>query len=160
VTLPQSPPVTFVDTSVLCNILDVPTKSDDAEQVRAEARSRRADGERFVIPATAIIETGNHIANAKQGDRRAAAQRFVQLIAAVRAGEEGWVLHEFGWDDAFLGAVCEGATTGQPFVDLAGNGQMGAGDLAILVDRDRFRRDTVFKNVRIWTLDVRLMGYA
>lgn len=152
--------VTFVDTSVLCNILDVPMMCESSAAVKAEAGTRLAAGERFVLPVTAVIETGNHIANVKQGDRRAAAERFVRLIESVRAGAPNWVLHEIEWDDAFLAALCAGSTTGQPFVDLAGHGLLGAGDVAILVERDRFKARSAHLDVRIWTLEATLGAYA
>ncbi len=152
--------VTFVDTSVLCNLLDVPLMSDDSAAVKAEARQRRDDGERFVLPLTAVIETGNHIANVKQGDRRAAAERFVRLIDAVRSGGTQWVLHEVEWDDAFLHALCTGSTTGQPFVDLAGHGLLGAGDVAILVERERYKSRSAHLDVHIWTLERKLGAYV
>jgi hypothetical protein len=152
--------VTFVDTSVLCNLLDVPLMSDRSAEVKAEARARGEHGERFVLPVTAVIETGNHIANVKQGDRRAAAERFVGLIQAIREDHTSWVLHEVEWDDAFLVALCAGSTTGQPFVDLAGHGLLGAGDVAILVERERFKARSAHLDVRIWTLEATLGAYA
>ena len=56
----------MIDTSVLCEMLQVPGKSNPARgaEVRAEIDRRWRDGERFVIPITAVIETGNHIAQA------------------------------------------------------------------------------------------------
>lgn len=152
--------VTFIDTSVLCNILDVPMMCEASAAVKTEASARLAAGERFVLPVTAVIETGNHIANVKQGDRRAAAERFVGLIEAVRAGAANWVLHEIEWDTTFLAALCEGSTTGQPIVDLAGNGLLGAGDVAILVERARFQARSAHLDVRIWTLEATLGAYA
>jgi hypothetical protein len=158
--MPITSVVTFLDTSVLCNILDVPMMSDDSAAVKAEAGTRHAAGERFVVPVTAVIETGNHIANVKQGDRRAAAERFVRLIETVRTGTTAWVLHEIEWDEAFLAALCAGATTGQSFVDLAGHGLLGTGDVAILVERDRFRANSAHLDVQIWTLEATLGAYA
>jgi hypothetical protein len=152
--------VTFVDTSVLCNILDVPLMSDHSAEVKAEARERGERGERFVLPVTAVIETGNHIANVRQGDRRAAAARLVSLIQAIREHHPSWVLHEVEWDDAFLTALCAGSTTGQPFVDLAGNKLLGAGDVAILVERERFKSRSAHLDVRIWTLEATLSAFA
>jgi hypothetical protein len=128
--------------------------------VKAEAKVRQQRGERFVIPVTAVIETGNHIANVKSGDRRGAADRFVRLLRAVRDGVQHWVLHEVEWDGAFLDDFCAGSVTKQPFLDLAGNGQLGGGDVAILVERERYRARSAFKTVQIWTLDDGLRSYG
>jgi hypothetical protein len=152
--------VTFVDTSILCNILRVPNKCSDHEAVLSEAQARQARGELFIIPVTAVVETGNHIAQVRTGDRRAAAERFVGLIDAVRAETRPWVLHEVEWDSSFLVALCNGSTTGQSFIDLAGNGQLGGGDVAILVERDRYRQRTAYRTVQLWSLDAGLQAYS
>lgn len=146
---------------MLCELIGVPAKSQGPEEIQAEFRQRAKDNEAFVLPITALIETGNHIAQAA-GDRRGAAARLVKLMEAAGRNEEPFVLHETTWDTGFLDGLCQGDATGQPLVDLAGNGQMGTGDLAILVERDRFVRASSFRrqDVTIWTLDVALQGYA
>jgi hypothetical protein len=151
--------VTFVDTSVLCELLQVPGKCQQHQDVRDEFERRIDAGEQFVIPITAVIETGNHIAQAGAGDRRAAADRFCKLLEAARSGESPFAVHEPSWDDAFLSELCGGNATGEPFVDLAGSGRMGAGDVAILVERDRFRAGSAYIDVDIWTLEAILGAY-
>jgi hypothetical protein len=151
--------VTFVDTSILCELLQVPGKSQQHEMVRAEFERRIELGERFVIPITAIIETGNHIAQAG-GDRRAAADRFCKLLASAASGEAPFVTNQESWDAGFLEELRSGDHTGQQFIDLAGNGQMGAGDVAILVERDRYRARSAYRTVGIWTLENVLSAYA
>jgi hypothetical protein len=151
--------VTFLDTSILCELLEVPGKCQQHETVRGEFQRRADEGERFVIPITAVIETGNHIAQASR-DRRRAAERFCKFLAAARGGEAPFVVHQPSWDDDFLRELCDGDGTAQSFVDLAGNGQMGAGDVAILVERDRYRAASAFREVGIWTLETALGAYA
>lgn len=153
--------VTFIDTSVLCELLEVPGKSQRSAEVQAELVVREAGGERFVIPVTAVIETGNHIAQAAR-DRRAAAERMVRLLRAARGSEVPYIFNELSWDDELLDALCRGDSTEQTFVDLAGNGLMGAGDVAILVERDRFVARTGYsrQEVRIWTLEAVMGAYA
>lgn len=153
--------VTFIDTSVLCELIEVPGKSQRAAAVQAEFTSRDEQGERFVIPVTAVIETGNHIAHASR-DRRSAAQKFVRLLRMAQTGEVPYVLNEVSWDGQFLDSLCLGDSTEQSFIDLAGNGLMGAGDLAILVERDRFVADSGYarRDVRIWTLEAVMGSYA
>ena len=151
--------VTFIDSSVLCELLEVPGKSQRHDAVRAELARREQAGEQFVIPIAAVIETGNHIAQAGS-DRRRAAQRLVDLIDRVRTSDAPFVLDVIGWDDSFLMELCAGNSTGQTLVDLAGSGIMGAGDVAILVQRDRFRRRSAFADVRIWSLDEHLSAHS
>lgn len=153
--------MTFIDTSVLCELIRVPGKNQQAEAVRGEFGQRIDDGERFVLPITAVIETGNHIAQA-DGPRREAAQRLVALLRSAMADETPFVLNQVTWDEDFLDALCKGNATHQTFVDLAGNGLMGAGDVAILVERDQFVAGSAYSatDVRVWTLERVLGAYA
>lgn len=153
--------VTFLDTSVLCELVEVPGKSQHRDEVRAEFGRRVSDGEQFVVPITAVIETGNHIAQAS-GDRRSAAERLVGLLRAASAGEPPFALNEVRWDGGFTAELCDGDSTKQTLVDLAGNGLMGAGDVAILVERDRYIAATSMRrtDVRVWTLEQVLGAYA
>lgn len=153
--------VTFIDTSVLCELLGVPGKSQQAAAVRVELAQRASRGERFIIPVTAIIETGNHIAQAN-GDRYGAAQRLCALIDAAMTGDQSFLIHEFSWDGAFLQGLCAGDATGQSLDRWAAAGQMGTGDLAILVERDRFVARSALKrqDVTVWTLETVMGAYA
>jgi len=157
----QIPPtVWFVDTSVLCELLDVPGRASCPEETRCELRRRLEAGDRFVLPVTAVIETGNHIANVKTGDRRAAAERFVRLVRdAIDEATEATAIFGATWDETFLTRLCEGASTGEPFVDLAGSGRMGAGDVAILVEAEQLAR-RVHWPVKVWTLEAVLGAYG
>jgi hypothetical protein len=153
--------VTFIDTSVLCELLQVPGKSQRPVEIRAELEERTARGEQFVIPVTALIETGNHIAHAS-GDRYAAAQRLCGLIAAAVGESTAFRLHEFAWNGEFMRSICNGGATQQTYDQWAAAGQMGTGDLAILVERDRFIQNTAFSrnDVGIWTLEAVLGAFA
>jgi len=150
---------TLVDTSVLCELIEVPGMHSRSAEIRADLDRRQAAGEQFVIPVTAIIETGNHIEHAA-GDRRGAAQRLVGLVRMAIANEGPWRVNNFRWDAEFLGAWCDGDSTHQSFVDLAGNHLLGGGDVAILVERDRFRSAGAGNQVSVWTLDARLEALA
>lgn len=150
---------TLVDTSVLCELLEVPGMHSRSTELRAELTRREAAGERFVIPATAVIETGNHIEHAT-GDRRGAAQRLVGLVRLAVAGGGPWELNQFAWDGDFLAAWCGGDSTQQSFVDLANSHLLGGGDVAILVERDRLLTSGAAHEVRVWTLDARLAALA
>ena len=63
--------IVFLDSSVLFNILQVPYKCSDRTEVVAEFKKLSANGATFVFPVTAVIETGNVIAQPADGhDRR------------------------------------------------------------------------------------------
>lgn len=152
--------VVFVDTSVLCNLLEVPGRCQDHEDVLARFKHLVSEGCRFVLPLTSLIETGNHICHSR-GDRRTAAERYARLITQIADGLAPWKLHRVEWADDLLRELLAGGGTGQPAVDWLGNASMGAGDLAILVERDDFVRRSAYKrdDVAIWSLDAQLGSY-
>lgn len=145
-------PVTFIDTSVLVEILDVPMMCSDHLGFKAEFQHRIALGQRFVIPISTIIETGNHIAQVN-GDRHAAAIRFEELLTLAIEGFDPFVAMELAWDREFIQAVLDGSSTGQRFVDHAAAKSLGTGDLSIVAQRDRFLERSSFQRdqVEIWT---------
>lgn len=152
--------VTMVDTSVLCELLQVPGKSDPARstQVRGEVDRRWRDGERFVIPITAVIETGNHIAQA-DGNRYEVARRLVALLRIAVSEESHWRVLQTRLGAEFLTALCDGDSTGQSLEALAA-AKVGAGDIAILVERDQFLASTAIRSVKVWTFDEGLASQA
>lgn len=151
--------VIFIDTSVLASLLRVPGRSDDADELQADFKRLQAEGAKFIIPVTCIIETGNLIANGG-GDRRSAAERLAEAIKAARSQSPPWAIRDVSWDDQFLEALLAGDSTGSDMVTTVGNGLMGNGDLAILVERDRFRDESAFSDVRVWSTDANLRAHG
>jgi hypothetical protein len=153
--------VVFVDTSILLNILDVPRMN--AERIKVvDDYKKRVGGASLVLPITTVIETGNHICQIPDGGaRRACAERFVGMLELVIAGRSPFVLHEAAWDGAFLSGLVQGGSTGVLLVDHLTHGRLGCGDLAILVERDRYLA-RVAKGVSavVWTLDRGLSSHA
>jgi hypothetical protein len=153
--------VEFVDTSILCNLLEVPGKSQDREKVVEELqrkmRSRDCD---LLLPMTAVIETGNHIAQLADGRlRRSCAERFAEVLRMVVEGKAPWALNEVEWDAAHLRSLVAGGRTGSTLVEHACN-RLGCGDLNILVERDRYLDRTSGVEAGVWTLDELLSSYA
>ncbi len=72
--------VVFLDSSVLFNILEVPRKCSDRASVVDEFTKLAGDGATPVFPLTAVIETGNVIAQLAGHDRRVCMERFVGLL--------------------------------------------------------------------------------
>ncbi len=153
--------MTFVDTSVLLNLLDVPFMSADREAVAAEYRRRKSAG-RLILPLSAVIETGNHIAHVSDGRaRRTCAERLVKMLEMIVAGETPFVLHEMGWDADFISRLIQGGSTTVSFVDHLTNGLIGCGDLSILVERDRYlARVAKGTTAAVWTLDTGLRAHT
>jgi hypothetical protein len=154
------PPVWFVDTSVLMNVLDVPGYAQDRGHVLSVQQDRREQGDTFILPVAAVVESGNHITRLKNGhDRRQAADRFSKLLMLVATGQAPWRLYSSAWDGGFLGRLAAGGMTGSSLVEHAVRG-LGCGDLSILVEREMYRERTGISDVRVWTLDALLDSYA
>ena len=150
--------VTFIDTSVLCNIIPIPGRAQYAQDVKTEmvARMRNED---FILPITAVIEAGNFIAQLNDGRlRRETAEKLARILQLVCDGRSPWILHDFPWDGRFLAKLLEGADTGVDYVALAQQG-VGAGDLCILTERQLFQERTHIE-AKVWSLDRRLGAYG
>lgn len=151
----------FVDTSILCDLLEIPGKCQQQEVVRSELDVLVKGGTDLILPIAAIIETGNHIVQVHDGRaRRACAERFVKLLEATAEGRLPWVLHAVAWDERMLRTLGEGTSLTGPFVELAGRGDLGAGDLTILAECELFATRTEGVVVRVWTHDRKLAAYS
>lgn len=148
--------VTFIDTSVLCELLQVPGKSDPSQygDLLAEMDRRAASGERFVIPVIALIETGNHIAQCA-GVRFRLAGKLTALIRAGIDGEAPWLVLESCLGRDLLHQLCTADSTGQMLEQLAAR-KIGSGDVALLVERDQFLARSAAGSAAVWTLDAGL----
>lgn len=137
--------VVFIDTNVLCNILKVPGRDQQAADVQDDFRRRLGLGQSFVLPSATLIETGNFVAQAS-GDRRGAAQRFATMVQQIADGRAPWRLNQPTWDEATLQRLLAGAGSGQALVDLLANRQLGLGDLSIIDERDQFVSNSHFRS--------------
>jgi hypothetical protein len=153
--------IRFVDTSVLCDLLKVPGKCQRHDEVREELEVLRGSGVQLVLPIASVIETGNHIAQAEGGRaRRACAERFVGLLRLTAEGGAPWVLHSVAWDGRMLDLLCDGPGQVGAFVEMAGSGTLGAGDVAILAECELYASRTAGVRVSVWTHDERLAAYT
>lgn len=65
-----------------------------------------------------------------------------------------------GLDERMLTKLCDGTAETGGFVDLAGAGILGTGDLAILAERELYQQRTSGVEVGVWTYDARLAAYV
>ncbi len=152
--------VTFVDTSVLVEVLRVPGKHQRADKVVHELRTRTEAGQSMILPSAAIIETGNHIAQVRDGtERRTAAERFSKVLEATINGSLPWTLNGARWDGSMLTSICQGARGCPPLPDMASQG-IGAGDVSILAEAEAYAGRVAHVEVRIWTLENALRAWA
>ena len=64
--------VHFIDTSVFLNIINVPGRNQQREEVMKELKGllEQKDVNTLILPFATIIETGNHIAHCGDGNQR------------------------------------------------------------------------------------------
>lgn len=155
--------VEFIDTCVLVEILNIPERASQHQEVIDELARKEAAGMTLVLPTAAVIEAGNFVCQIKDGQqRRSATERYVELLRRSAAGETPWVLHKATWNGAILTAICDGAGTGTTLVEHSVNQTIGVGDLSILAERNIYR-STVAQSVvavGVWTTDGKLRSWV
>ena len=146
------PPVVIVDTGVLLNILDVPGFNQDRDAVLDRFRQLVDDGANLLLPMGAVFETGNHIADVRDGrQRRFHASVFTDQVRKALNGEAPWTLSPLPdadqlavWLDTFLDDAMRG---------------LGMVDLSIKKEWERACSQHPHRRVFIWALDQHLTGY-
>lgn len=153
------PNAIFIDTSVLTNLLMIPGKDQQFEEARRDFEEYKNQKVLVILPVTAMVETGNHIAQLSSGhDRRICATRFRELLLQCVKEESPWVLHSFKWDATFIEPFVAGAESGSDLVKLYCQ-EIGGGDLFILTEMRAFAaRPGV--DVKLWTYDRALAARA
>lgn len=145
--------VCIVDSSILCEILRVPTKCGNHEAVYAEMEELIEDRVTLLLPMSAIIETGNHIGQVKDGaQRRSTAQLFVDLIKKAIRGDSPFTPTPLFKDQEDLLNWLE------EFPEWAKTGS-GLGDLTIWKEFERQRELNPMRRVYIWSTDRHLSSY-
>lgn len=144
--------VRIVDTSVLCNLLRVPTKDQDATRATAEYREAIEAEDVILLPIPVIYETGNHIAqNGDGGMRRRIGSAFVDLVRKAFTGELPFTPTPLQNADDLLQWLDE-------FPDSGMRG-MGFGDLAITKVFEQQCALNQGRRVLIWSYDQHLQGF-
>lgn len=145
--------VCILDTSVFCNLIAVPGRSQQGRQARTKLGEYVRADVSLLLPIAVIYETGNHIAHCGDGrERRQAAERFVKEVRGALEGRAPYAPASatsstediIGWLDGFPDEAARG-------VSLA--------DLSI---QRVFERQCVLNPARrvfIWSYDKHLSSY-
>ena len=141
--------VKLIDTSILCELLEIPGKSNPAsvKKVVAEFCRLVKRGVRFILPLATVIETGNHIAQNGDGNiRRKNAQKLVEFVKkSLEKTSPFRQIHLWDGDDLRAWMV--------QFPTSAMQG-IGLGDVSIKRDLERAReRLPSAIPVEIWSKD-------
>jgi hypothetical protein len=144
--------ICIVDTSVFCNILEVPNRSQDRGKVLDQLEGLIDDGATLLLPLATIYEAGNHIAQNGDGRaRRATARRFAEQVELALRGETPFTPTDINDERELQRWLTQ-------FPDYA-EGGVSFGDMSIIeafhkeCGRHRARR------VFIWALDDDLSSY-
>lgn len=143
----------IVDTTIFCEILQVPNKAQQPDATLAQLGDYIERGFILLLPMATIIETGNHIAQNGDGrQRRIIANRFVQEVRKAIGGQAPWTVTRPPFDPDDLKRYLD------EFPDYAMRGT-GLGDLSIIKEFERQCEFHPHGQVFIWSLDQHLRGY-
>lgn len=144
--------VCIVDTSVFCNVLAVPGRSQQVERALEELEEYVDSEFALLLPLATIYETGNHIAQANDGDqRRQVAERFSEQVRRACEGEAYWSPTPIHDSEALLDWLDD-------FPDEAMR-QVSLADLSIIRIFEEQRRLHHERRVFIWAYDGDLRSY-
>jgi hypothetical protein len=146
----------LVDTSIFCEIVPVPGRSQRREETLAELECYIRENVTLLLPIATILETGNHIAHIPDGgQRRHTALTFAKLVQQALDNVEGpapWTVPQplLAPEDlqGYLGE----------FPDCAMQ-EIGLGDLSIIKEYERQCRLHQVRRVFIWSVDRHLAAY-
>ena len=143
--------IVLVDTSILVNVVGVPTKSDQRDEVLDTMTHHIERGDILMLPAATVLETGNHIAQNGDGNQRRACAEDLRDVVEQAIDGTPWQLVPLPENPARFASLLT------DFPDYAMR-EVGLGDLSIIeawMDAcDRFRG-----RIAIWSLDQDLRGY-
>ncbi len=144
--------VAIVDTSIFCNILNIPQRNGERSQIMKELEQFLEEETTLLLPMAVVYETGNHIAQLSDGgNRRWFAEFFVEQVKKAMTGEAPWQVMQLPTTEE-VGEWLSG------FPDSAMGGA-GMGDLSIIREWEKFKGKIPNRRVFIWSLDSDLQGY-
>lgn len=144
--------ICLLDTSILCELLEIPDRCQNAEEIAAELRRKIEGDETLLLPMSVIVETGNHIGQIRDGRlRRSIAEKFVRLIQQAIRGETPFTATPFFETERLLEWLDE-------FPDWAMRGS-GLADLTIVKEWEHQCALHRSRTVYIWAKDRHLSSH-
>lgn len=144
--------ICLLDTSILCELLQIPDRCQRSDEIRAELLRKTTSKETLLLPISAVVETGNHIGQIKDGRlRRECAKKFVALVQQAFRGQAPFRATSFFERDElleWLDAFPEWAMQGSGFADLT-----------IYKEFERQCQLNQSRRVYIWSRDRHLSAY-
>lgn len=145
--------IALIDTSIFCELLEIPGKAQDAEVYQAELKKKTAAKETLLLPITTVIETGNFIGHLGDGKkRRFYAEKFVGTVLNAINGT-------FPFTPTPFFQVPELTLWLGEFTEWVKPADRGFGDLTITKEWERQCALHKARRVYIWSKDAHLAGY-
>lgn len=153
--------IVLIDTSIYLNILDVPGRNQQRQQVFDDFEQRVRASDWFLLPMAAIWETGNHISRLDSGgQRRSWAIRFVDDVCAAIAGDAPYQPTYFAERDEFASWLRGFPDTAQRNKSpTKTNEGISLSDHSIIQEWERTRQRHPLSRVMIWANDSDLSSY-
>ncbi|MDE6567249.1 MAG: hypothetical protein K2K70_05915 [Lachnospiraceae bacterium] len=146
--------IKFIDTSVMLNLLEVPNRCADAEEVKEQWKKNLAAKDVLIMPIATIIETGNHIAHIANGNkRRKIAGKFSEYLRKTAEGEAPWQLYDVKNREEELLYLAEN-------IEDFATREIGIGDMSIIYAYQHYIEETpAIGTIMIWSTDKHLQIY-
>jgi len=144
--------ICIVDTSVFCELLDVPMLNGQRQAGLKQLRRKELARENLLLPLPTIIETGNHIGQCANGvARRDAALRLVATVTRTIDGDLPF-------------ALCRAVDSAELREWLGefpawSQQRSGLADLWLKKEWDRQCRLHPMRRVYIWSFDRHLVAF-
>lgn len=146
--------VRFIDTSIMLNLLEVPGRCAEKEQVKEEWRSILEKKEILIMPVATIIETGNHIAHIADGrSRRSITLKFQEYLRKTAESRAPWQLYGEGLTIEEIQYLAE-------HMEEFTRNQIGIGDMTIIYAYQKYiEEQPAIGTIMIWSADDHLAAY-
>lgn len=153
--------IVLLDTSVYLNMLDVPSRNQDRDEILAEMAGCIEQEDYFLLPLASVWETGSHIAHLPDGRvRRKYAQALLSDVSRAFVGDAPYRPTHFPEREEFLAWL-------HAFPDMVARSKSAKkaregpslADLSIVKEWERACQLHPMSRVRIWSLDDDLAGY-
>jgi hypothetical protein len=153
--------IVLLDTTIYLNVLDVPGRNQQRDEIFNGFEGRARNGDHFLLPMATIWETGNHISRLSTGAlRRQYGLQLAENVQAALNGEAPFRTTYFPDSSVFAQWL-------NTFPDFAQRNKspdkttegISLSDLSIIKEWEQTRDRHSMSRVLIWSLDSDLASY-
>lgn len=146
--------VRFIDTSIMCNLLEIPDMCADKERGKQEWKEVLEKKETLIMPLATIIETGNHVTHIADGHARyTVTMKFKEYLEKTAESKAPWTLYGNALDKEeirYIAANMEQFTIAE----------IGIGDMTIIYAYEKYlAEEPAIGTIMIWSTDEHLAAH-